>query len=352
MKEISKIIFSNSLKMAKIKSIIDEIAKTDITVLIKGETGSGKEIIAQSIHDFSHRRNKPFIKVNCVAIPNSLLESELFGFEKGAFTGAHLKKPGKFEMANGGTILLNDIEEMDLSIQAKLLQVLQDGVFSRLGGDGDISVDARVIVTTKNHLEKSMLEGRFREDLFYRINIISLNIPPLRERVEQIVPLSEYFFNLYRKKYKKEMPSLSSRLLDVFRVYSWPGNIRELENIVKRVVIFGDEESIIQSLHDKIKNNTEINSIELAESNDSINLKGLFDLKEVSRRAAEKAEKDIIEKTLHETRWNRKEAAKLLCISYKALLYKIEKYGLVKSRTEEEDIVSNNIERVNFEAEN
>ncbi len=339
--------------MVKIKSIIDEIAKTDITVLIKGETGSGKEIIAQTIHDYSHRRNKPFIKVNCAAIPNSLLESELFGFEKGAFTGAHFKKPGKFEMANGGTILLNDIEEMDLSVQAKLLQVLQDGVFSRLGGDGDVLVDARVIVTTKNHLERSMQEGRFREDLFYRINVISLNIPPLRERVEQIVPLSEYFFNLYKSRYKREIPNLSSRLLDVFRVYSWPGNIRELENLVKRIVILGEEDTIIKSLNEKMKNDTGVNSLAEAKSNDSENLKGLFNLKEVGKRAIEKAERDIIEATLHETRWNRKEAAKLLRISYKALLYKIEKYGLVKSRAtlNSDDLVSKIIEGFKFEAE-
>lgn len=337
--------------MIKIKSIIDEIAKTDITVLIKGETGSGKEIVAQTIHDYSHRRDKPFIKVNCAAIPNNLLESELFGFEKGAFTGAHLKKPGKFEMANGGTILLNDIEEMDLSVQAKLLQVLQDGVFSRLGGDGDITVDARVIVTTKNHLEQSMAEGRFREDLFYRINVINLNIPPLRERIEQIVPLSEYFFTLYKNRYKREIPNLSSKLLDVFKVYSWPGNIRELENLIKRIVILGEEDTIIKLLNDKMKNDMMINSIASAESNSSANLKGLFNLKEAGKKAIEKAEKDIIEATLHETRWNRREAAKLLRISYKALLYKIEKYGLVRSQKElnGQNLSPNIIENFKFE---
>lgn len=353
MKEISQIIFSNSPKMIKIKSIIEEIAKTDITVLIKGETGSGKEIIAKTIHNFSHRRNKPFIKVNCAAIPNSLLESELFGFEKGAFTGAHLKKPGKFEMANGGTILLNDIEEMDLSLQAKLLQVLQDGVFSRLGGDGDVSVDTRVIVTTKNHLEKSMAEGRFREDLFYRINVINLNIPPLRDRTEQIIPLSEYFFNLYKKKYNKETPTLSSRLLDVFKVYNWPGNIRELENLIKRIVIFGEEETIIQSLSEKINGEMNINKTNFTESNNSNNLKGLFDLKEAGRRAIEKAEKDIIETTLQETHWNRKEAAKLLRISYKALLYKIDKYKLDKTRENRgyQEVITSSIENFKLQGE-
>ena len=168
--------------MKKIEEIIGEIAKTDITVLIKGESGTGKGLLAQAIHINSQRKDKPFVKVNCAAIPKGLLESELFGFEKGAFTGAYIKKPGKFELANGGTILLSDIGEMDISIQAKLLQVLQDGMFSRLGGDGDVMVDTRVIATTKDHLEKSMMEGQFREDLFFRINVMSIVIPPPRKR--------------------------------------------------------------------------------------------------------------------------------------------------------------------------
>src|SRR4030043_2439045 len=182
MQDFSHILFSNNSKMNKLKTVIDEIAKTDIAVLIKGESGTGKQLGAQTIHHKSKRREKPFIKGNCAAIPRGLLESELFGFEKGAFTGAYLKKPGKFELANGGTILLNDIGELDISIQAKLLQVLQDGGFSRLGGDGDILVDTRVITTTKDNLEKSVMEGRFREDLFFRINVMGITIPPLRDR--------------------------------------------------------------------------------------------------------------------------------------------------------------------------
>ena len=183
--------------MSKIKTIVDDIAKTDITVLVKGESGTGKELIAQTIHGHSNRREKPLIKVNCAAIPKGLLESELFGFEKGAFTGAHLTKPGKFELANGGTILLDEIEEVDISLQAKLLQVLQDGGFSRLGGEGDILVNTRVVTTTKDDLEKSIMEGRFREDLFFRINMVTITVPPLRDRREQILPLSRYFLNLY-----------------------------------------------------------------------------------------------------------------------------------------------------------
>ena len=327
MKDIYSIFFTNCSKMNKIWTIIEEIARTDVSVLIKGESGTGKELVAQSIHMNSHRKEKPFIKVNCAAIPQNLLESELFGFEKGAFTGAYLKKPGKFELANGGTILLNEIGEIDISIQAKLLQVLQDGEFSRLGGDGDISVDTRVITTTKDHLEKSMMGGKFREDLFFRINVMSITLPPLRERKEQVLPLSLYFFNLYKKKFGKSSPWLSAETLDVFKKYSWPGNIRELENMIKRIILFGERvatRSLIQS-----QNNDEIDPSyhDGFTPNGTKGLDGL-DLKKVRREATESAEKELMQKTLNETHWNRKEAARLLQVSYKALLYKIQKYNL------------------------
>src|SRR4030042_4626103 len=224
MSDFLEIFFSNSSNMSKLRTVIHEVARTDLTVLIKGESGTGKELVAQTIHLESHRRGKPFIKVNCAAIPKTLLESELFGFEKGAFTGADMKKPGKFELANNGTILLNDIGEMDVSIQAKLLQVLQDGEFARLGGGGNIQVNTRIITTTQNHLEKSMMEGKFRQDLFFRINVMSITVPPLRERREQILPLSEYFFDVYKKKFEKDVPFLSPRTLNLFKEYDWPGN--------------------------------------------------------------------------------------------------------------------------------
>lgn len=314
--------------MSKIKVIINEVARTDLTVLIKGESGSGKELVAHDIHRCSQRWGKPFFRVNCAAIPASLLESELFGFEKGAFTGAHQKKPGKFEIANGGTVLLNDIEEMDLSVQPKLLQLLQDGTFSRLGGDVEIPVDVRMIVTSKNHLEQSITEGRFREDLFFRINVINLEIPPLRERVEQIVPLAQYFFNRYRRRYGKEISSLSSELLNTFQAYHWPGNIRELENFVKRVVLLEDETSLLQSLCEKIEKQKQAHVDPHVSSKQTHPSRWVFNLKEVGKKAAEQAEKELIEATLQHTRWNRKEAAKLLRTSYKALHYKIQKYRL------------------------
>jgi two-component system response regulator AtoC len=329
MTDIYQIFFSNSQKMNKIKMIIDEIAKTDIAVLVKGESGTGKEIVAQALHKNSDRREKPFLKVNCAAIPTNLLESELFGFEKGAFTGAHLKKPGKFELANGGTILLNDIGETGISIQAKLLQVLQDGEFCRLGGEGDIKVNTRLITTTKDHLEKAIIDGHFREDLFFRINVMSVTVPPLRERKEQIPTLSEYFLHLYRKKYERPISSLSSKMIDDFKGYHWPGNIRELENVIKRIVLFGEEKVVFQDFAQKMLTDGAASelfeNLSPAVSNGTTNP---FSLKEVGKKAAEAAEKQTIQSVLQETHWNRKEAAKLLHVSYKALLYKIQKYRI------------------------
>jgi two-component system response regulator AtoC len=332
MKDIFQIFFANSSRMNKIKATIEEVAKTDITVLIKGESGTGKELLAQAIHSESDRKNKPFIKVNCATIPKGLLESELFGFEKGAFTGAHLEKPGKFELANDGTILLNDIGEIDISVQAKLLQVLQDGMFCRLGGNGDVVVNTRVIATTKDHLEKTIMEGRFREDLFFRVNVISITVPPLRDRREQILPLSQHYFDFYKKKYGRETPPLSSTMTNAFKEYAWPGNIRELENMVKRIVLFGEEGTVLETISGKRsdgggspKANERLFPDPSAE-NKSLNLK------EVGKRAAEIAEKEIIQNTLQETHWNRKRAAKLLRVSYKALLYKIQKYHLDDTR--------------------
>jgi two-component system response regulator AtoC len=327
MENVHEVFFSHSPKMEKLSSVIGEIAGVDVPVLIKGESGTGKEIVANAIHMRSRRQGKPLIKVNCAAIPNSLLESELFGFDKGAFTGAHLKKPGKFELANGGTVILNDIGEIDISIQAKLLQVLQDGEFSRLGGEGDIVVDTRVITTTKDDLERSIGEGRFREDLFYRINVISLSVPPLRERKEQILPLTQYFFDGNRKKYGKPATSLSPQTLRYFQEYDWPGNVRELENIVKRIILFGEEQVIQGPLKHLSLARPSLPEGPGLQTDDPSMMKGQT-LKRIGKDAAEVAEKEFLAKALHETHWNRREAAHILQISYKALLYKIKKYRL------------------------
>jgi two-component system, NtrC family, response regulator AtoC len=325
--DLSKIFFLTCPNMVKLKAIIDEIARADITVLIKGESGTGKEFVAQTIHQNSSRQEKPFIKVSCAAIPRTLLESELFGYEKGAFTGADQNKPGKFELANGGTILLNDIGEIDISIQAKLLQVLQDGEFSRLGGNGTVRVNTRIITTTQNHLEKYMSEGRFRQDLFFRINVMSITVPPLRERREQIIPLCQNFFDLYRKKFDKPVAPLSAKTLKLFKEYDWPGNVRELENLVKRIVLFGEEDAIGSALYGRGKGGASPREWGYPGKNGN-GAEPDLNLRKIGKEAAALAERGAIEKTLLETHWNRKEAAKRLKVSYKALLYKIQKYRL------------------------
>lgn len=328
MKNIDRIFFANSFKMKKIEAIIDEVAKTDIPILIKGESGTGKELMADVIHLSSNRREKTLLKVNCAAIPKNLIESELFGFEKGAFTGAHLNKPGKFELANGGTILLNEIGEIDISVQAKLLQVLQNGEFSPLGGNGDKLVDTRVITTTNDHLEGLLNEGRFREDLYFRINVVSITLPPLRERREQIPHFVEYFFDLYKNKYRKSIPFLSTKAISVLKDYHWPGNIRELENVIKRIVLLGEEDTILQDLvSNRLRKEGNLRHLNPSSPEELEGTESLC-LKEVGKRAAETAEKKMIEDILQETHWNRKQAAKLLGVSYRALLYKIQRYHL------------------------
>ena len=328
MKNIYQIFFSYNSRLGKIKTIIDDIAGTDVSVLIKGESGTGKELVAKAIHLNSHRREKPFVKVNCAAIPQGLLESELFGFERGAFTGAHLRKPGKFELANEGTILLNDIGEMAVSIQAKLLQILQDGEFSRLGGSDTLTVDTRVISTTKDHLEDSMLDGLFRKDLFYRINVITITLPPLRERKEQIIPFSQYFYKFYQAKYGRNLPPLSFKTLSILKACDWPGNIREIENVIKRIVLLGEEEIDPNDLTLERRESQVSSQISRNVTADAMEETDAFHLKEVGKKAAERAEKELIQSALRQTHWNRKKTARLLRVSYKALLNKIQKYHL------------------------
>jgi two-component system response regulator AtoC len=326
--------FSNSPKMAKVKAIIQQVAKTDVNILIKGESGSGKETVSKVIHDYSDRCEKSFVKVNCAAIPRNLLESELFGFEKGAFTGAQAKKPGKFELAHGGTIVLNEIGDIDFSIQAKLLQVLQDGAFSRLGGDKEVQVKTSVITTTRNRLEEKVAEGSFREDLFYRINVVNINLPPLRDRKEQIIPLSRYYLDYYQKKYQRAVGPLSSDLFRALEKYHWPGNIRELENTIKGLVIFNDEQTVLKKLLTQTPDDPVIETGGPSQSVPSWFAPGSdpFNLKEATKRAVEQAEREAIFSTLSKTNWNRKLASKLLQVSYKALLYKIQRYGLDDSK--------------------
>jgi two-component system response regulator AtoC len=315
-------------KINRIKEIIDQVAGTDVTVLIHGETGVGKEVVARVLHLNSPRRDKPFIKVNSAALPEQLLESELFGHEKGAFTGAYQRKPGKFELAHKGTIFLDEIGDMSPSLQAKLLRVLQDGGFSRLGGKHDIKVDVRVLVATNRDLKKAVGGGRFRQDLYYRLNVVDIPIPPLRERRQEIPIFVKHFLDIYGKKYGNGVRSPSQRLMKVFMRHHWPGNIRELENMIKRLVVLGDEGPIIDELNpDSKKRGFHQRSTAQAHGP----LPSVLSLKEVSRRAVKQAEREAILNALGQANWNRKMAAKLLRISYKAILNKIKEYDLART---------------------
>ncbi len=323
-------------KMKEIRDIIEQVADTDITVLVRGASGTGKELVARTLFQLSNRRDKPFVKVNCAALPSELLESELFGFEKGAFTGAQKRKLGRFEYANHGTIFLDEISEMHPSLQAKLLQVLQDGEFSRLGGDGDIRVDTRIIAATNRNLEEAVSDGSFREDLYYRINVVTIHVPALRERSDAIPLLVDYFLKKNNDQYKKNLKSLSAQTMDVFMQYRWPGNVRELENMVRRMVVMGNEVAVLEEISERgvrgVKDEAATDILDLeALGADFSNGQGM-DLKAISRRAAQVAEKRVIERVLQQTRWNRKEAAARLQISYKALLYKMKENGLSEGR--------------------
>jgi two-component system response regulator AtoC len=317
-------------KMLAVREIIEQVADTDITLLIRGESGTGKEVVARTVFQLSGRRDRPFVKVNCAALPSELLESELFGFEKGAFTGAQKRKLGKFEFANHGTIFLDEISEMHTSLQAKLLQVLQDGVFSRLGGEADVRVDTRIIAATNRNLEEAVKEGTFREDLLYRLNVVTIQLPPLRERKDAIPLLVDFFLRKYNEQYRKSLAPLSAETLASLMEYHWPGNIRELENMMKRMVVLGSERVVVQELAQKeapASREASPGPDFDALGTEIANGKGI-DLKTISKRAAQVAEKRVIERVLQQTRWNRKEAAERLQISYKALLYKMKEAGL------------------------
>jgi transcriptional regulator with PAS, ATPase and Fis domain len=275
----------------------------------------------------SERREKPFVKVNCAAIPNDLLESELFGYEAGAFTGAQRAKPGKFEMAHGGTLFLDEIGEMHPALQAKLLHVLQDGEFARLGAKKDTTVDVRVICATNRLLEARVTEGLFREDLFYRINVVTVNVPPLRERRMEIPSLVHYFLDRYGSLYQRTPAPMSGEVLDAMSGYSWPGNIRELENFCKRYVIMGDADALLREIRSRPVNTAKEDAPAAKNSLRSQNVLAVPaepSLLEIGRQAAWQAEREAIERMLLATRWNRREAARRLRVSYKALLNKIK----------------------------
>lgn len=315
-----------SPQMVRIRQQILQIAPVDVPVFICGESGVGKEVVARMIHMRSTRRNQPFVKVNCAALPGELLESELFGYEQGAFTGAVRSKPGKFELANKGTIFLDEIAEMSPHLQAKLLHVLQDHQYSRLGGRHMIAVDVRVLAATNVEVQEAMKSGRLREDLYYRLNVLSINVPPLRERTTEIPLLFRHFLNKYSEKFQKEPPNPSEHLIEAAIRYAWPGNLRELENFVKRYVILEDDEGSFRELVEMAAARQRTSPREEPSPVKEQGLKALV------RGLKDEAEMEAIADALEKTHWCRKDAAKMLGISYKALLYKIRQFNLDAGR--------------------
>ena len=318
-------ILSTNPKVLKIKEIAQHVADTDVPVLMTGESGVGKEVLARYIHSHSSRHDKPFVKVNCAALPNDLLESELFGYERGAFTGAMNDKPGKFELADKGTLLLDEIGEMTPHLQAKLLHVLQDSEYTRLGAKRTVRVDARVLASTNINLEEHVATGKFREDLYFRLNVIRIDIPPLRERREDIPVLCNYFVSRYRDRYKSSVEEMSPSLMDSFLRYDWPGNVRQLENAVKRYLILPEMNLNLAELKEQTPSNVTPIPVKPKEDNMS--------LKDVGTRAAEQAEKELVLRVLEETSWNRKQAARRLNICYKALLNKLKRWQIDNRRS-------------------
>jgi two-component system response regulator AtoC len=317
------IVFGGLEEMRALRERLGKIAGANVPVLIQGESGTGKDIIARMIHATSPWKTGPWVKVNCPAIPGTLLESELFGYEKGAFTGAFGMKPGRVEMAHRGTLFLDEISELDMSLQSKLLQLLQDGQFCRIGAQEDKKVEVRVVCATNRKLEEEIANGTFRADLFYRINVVNLYIPPLRDRAGDIPQLVNYFLDCYNRKFNARAKPLSAELMTALRKYHWPGNIRELENLMKRYVILGTEDAISGELRPHAPDFFSAD----------ISVDGPISLKKITRQAVRELERKIILKVLQHHHWNRKQAARALNISYRALLYKIRDAGLPSNRS-------------------
>jgi two-component system response regulator AtoC len=358
-------VWGNSEKMRGIAQVIEQVADSDVTVLIRGESGVGKELVSRAIHQRSTRRNRPFVKVNCAALPAELLESELFGHERGAFTGAATTRIGKFEQADGGTLMMDEIGEMKPALQAKLLHVLQDAEFTKLGSNKRIQVDVRIVAATNRDLEKMMTSGDFREDLYYRLKVIELTVPSLRERPDEIPTLTNFFVARYSRKYNRPARPISDELQQLFAQYEWPGNIRELENMIKRVVILQDEQLVVHEIQRSMQRAAaapavaaaagvplaavaaalpvgmpigapayppaaEPASAECGDDSEQTQ-EGAGSLAAVAKAAAMKAERAAIETTLRQVHWNRRKAAQILGVSYKTLLNKIKECGISRA---------------------
>jgi DNA-binding NtrC family response regulator len=343
--------WGDSPEMKSIAQVIEQVSDNDVTVLIRGESGVGKELVARAIHQRSPRKDRPFVKVNCAALPSELLESELFGHEKGAFTGAAMTRIGKFEQADTGTIFLDEIGEMKASLQAKLLHVLQDAQFTKLGRNKPISVDVRIVAATNRDLEAMMVRNEFREDLYYRLKVIEVTVPPLRERRQEISHLTHFFMDRYARRYNRPTRELSPDLAELFQSYEWPGNIRELENMIKRIVILQDEQLVIREMtrsprampayaataaHPPVDTDAGDTAVAVADEDDAEDepaaaAPSAGRLTDVSKAAALKAERTVIEDTLRQVHWNRRRAAEQLGVSYKTLLNKIKECGISRN---------------------
>jgi len=320
------IFFGQNTQMQEVQALLPQIGWSDAPALILGETGVGKEVLARELHAHSPRAKKPFLKINCAALPSELVESELFGYERGAFTGAFQKKPGMFELADQGTIFLDEIGDMDFKLQAKLLQVLQDQEFQRLGGKETVRVDVRVIAATHKNLEKAMAENQFRSDLYYRLNVINVSVPPLRDRKDDIPLLAEFL--LQKHSQGNAIPVITPFLRDAMVVYEWPGNIRELENVMRKLLILRNPEAVareLQATTARLRTSEHLQPLN-TDSNGGGTLKKTI-LEQV-HKAKNDAETTAIIAALESTHWNRKKAAMLLKIDYKALLYKMKKLDI------------------------
>jgi len=313
-----EILFGNSQAMRGIQQSLLRMAGTNVSILLQGHSGTGKELLARYIHARSPAGIGAFVKVNCPAIPGTLFESELFGYQRGAFTGAYVSKPGRVEMAHHGTLFLDEIAELEPGMQAKLLQVLQDGQFSRIGAQEERQINVRVICATNRNLEEEIRAGNFRRDLFFRINVVSVELPTLKDRREDIPTLVDYFLERYTKMFRRSVSAPSSRLMNLFKDHDWPGNIRELENLIKRFVILGSEDAICKA----------IESAGGAGDSEFAIPSGPVRLKQLTRQAVKQLEKKVILNALEANHWNRRVVSRELGISYAALLYKMREAGV------------------------
>ncbi|HRG95297.1 MAG TPA: sigma-54 dependent transcriptional regulator [Polyangiaceae bacterium] len=323
-------IIGSASGLNEVYSVLERVADSPTTVLITGESGTGKELVARALHDHSSRRGKPFIKVNCAAIPKELIESELFGYERGAFTGAVSSKPGRFELASGGTLFLDEIGEIPIEMQVKLLRALQESEFERVGGIKTIRVDVRLVAATNRELKKLIAAGSFREDLFYRLNVVSIRLPALRERVSDIPLLTEHFLTKFNERLKKSVLGLEPAALEALTAYGWPGNIRELENVMERAVLFCDGQQLTaDNLPQEVRGDGSATTpLPPYVSSAPVNLSGEAGLKEHVKVAMSRLERDIVSRALAQTNGNVTHAARLLKISRKGLQLKMKELGL------------------------